>query len=95
MLEMWLHESRRRSPLQLVQTLRLQNGPSLPLDWQLCRPLHLEAILAVFDLRDLCMLLHRRLDVYGCKEKTNASHILDCINAKFSAQVYAHYEVLH
>lgn len=55
--------------------------------------LHLEAILAIFDLRDWYVLLHSRLDVYGCQEAPLVPHLLDRINAKLLAQAYAHHEV--
>ena len=94
MPEMWLHESRGCPPLQLVPTLRVQNGPPLPLDWKLRRLLHLEAIPAIFVLCDQSMLLHSRMDVYGCKEKTHDAHLTYRIHAKFAAKAYANDEIL-
>lgn len=45
--------------------MRLQNGPSLPLDQQLCSLLHYQTFLAIFILRYLFDLCHSALDVHG------------------------------
>lgn len=93
MPKMRLHESRWRASLRLMQSLRIQNGPPLPLDRKLRWLLHPEAFLALLVLRDQSLLLHGRLDVHGSSQEKHDAYWFDCNDAFFSTQILAHNEI--